>query len=70
MSLKGNEQIHAFLDKLMATTNVSSYAELPMIAVMGETSSGKSSLLSSVSGVELPSASDLTTRCLIMLQMK
>jgi GTPase SAR1 family protein len=69
MSLKGNEQIRSFLDKLTATTNVSNYVELPMIAVMGETSSGKSSLLSAVSGVELPSASDLTTRCPIMLQM-
>jgi len=68
MSLKGNEQIRAFFEKL-AATNVSNYVELPMIAVMGETSSGKSSLLSSVSGVELPSASELTTRCPIMLQM-
>ena len=69
MSLKGNEIVRTFLDKLTATTNVSNYVELPMIAVMGETSSGKSSLLSSVSGVELPSASELTTRCPIMLQM-
>ncbi|CAB9530707.1 Interferon-induced GTP-binding protein [Seminavis robusta] len=69
MTLTGNEQIRAFLDKLTASTNVSKYVELPMIAVMGETSSGKSSLLSSISGVELPSSSELTTRCPIMLQM-
>eukprot|EP01041_Mallomonas_annulata_P000494 gene494-930_t len=36
---------------------------LPEIAVMGDTSSCKSSLLSSLSGVQLPSASDLATRC-------
>ncbi|KAG7366715.1 dynamin central region-domain containing protein [Nitzschia inconspicua] len=70
MSLRGNEEIRAFMDKLTATTNVSKYIDLPMIAVMGDTSSGKSSLLSSLSAVELPSASELTTRCPIMLQMK
>ena len=41
-----------------------------MIAVMGDTSSGKSSLLSSISMIELPSATKLTTRCPIMLQMQ
>ena len=41
-----------------------------MIAVMGDTSSGKSSLLSSISMIELPSAAKLTTRCPIMLQMQ
>ena len=70
MSLQGNEEIRAFMDKLTATTDVSKYIDLPMIAVMGDTSSGKSSLLSSLSAVELPSASELTTRCPIMLQMK
>ena len=69
MSLRGNEEIRAFVDKLSAT-NVPDYVDLPMIAVMGETSSGKSALLSSISGVELPSASELTTRCPIKLQMK
>jgi ABC-type phosphate/phosphonate transport system ATPase subunit len=70
MSLRGNDVIRAFMNKLTATTNVSKYVNLPMIAVMGDTSSGKSSLLSSLSAVELPSASELTTRCPIMLQMK
>ncbi|KAG7352654.1 dynamin family protein [Nitzschia inconspicua] len=68
--LQGNEEIRTFMNKLTATTNVSQYIDLPMIAVMGDTSSGKSSLLSSLSDVELPSASELTTRCPIMLQMK
>lgn len=70
MSLQGNEEVRSFMDKLTAQTNVSKYVDLPMIAVMGDTSSGKSSLLSSLSAVELPSASELTTRCPIMLQMK
>ena len=37
--------------------------------VMGDTSSGKSSLLSNISLVELPSADTLTTRCPIRLKM-
>ena len=41
-----------------------------MIAVMGDTSSGKSSLLSNISFVELPSSDTLTTRCPIRLQMR
>ena len=69
MDLPGNTLIRDFMDKLTATTNVSKYVELPMIAVMGDTSSGKSSLLSSISLVELPSHSKLTTRCPIVLRM-
>jgi interferon-induced GTP-binding protein Mx1 len=69
MDLPGNALIRDFMDKLTALTNVSKYVELPMIAVMGDTSSGKSSLLSSISLVELPSSSELTTRCPIMLRM-
>ncbi|KAE9132472.1 hypothetical protein PF006_g15275, partial [Phytophthora fragariae] len=37
------------------------YIELPQIAVMGDTSSGKSSLLSALSGVSFPSSDQLTT---------
>ena len=40
-----------------------------MIAVMGDTSSGKSSLLSNISLIELPSNDKLTTRCPCMLKM-
>ncbi|TPX64305.1 hypothetical protein CcCBS67573_g08446 [Chytriomyces confervae] len=39
------------------------YIELPQIAVMGDTSSGKSSVLSAISGIEFPSSDTLTTRC-------
>lgn len=69
MDLCGNEAIREYMDQLTATTNVSKYIELPMIAVMGDTSSGKSSLLSFISGVEFPSSHQLTTRCPILLQM-
>ena len=57
------------MDKL-TEGNVDKYVDLPMIAVMGDTSSGKSSLLSNISLVDLPSSDALTTRCPIRLQMK
>ncbi|CAJ1946622.1 unnamed protein product [Cylindrotheca closterium] len=65
----GNEAYRAFMNKL-AQCNVDQYVDLPMIAVMGDTSSGKSSLLSMISLVELPSNDKLTTRCPIRLQMR
>jgi interferon-induced GTP-binding protein Mx1 len=66
--LEGYERYRQFMDRL-TESNVDDYVDLPMIAVMGDTSSGKSSLLSSISLVDLPSADCLTTRCPIMLKM-
>jgi interferon-induced GTP-binding protein Mx1 len=68
MAHEGNERYRAFMDEL-AQSNVDKYVDLPQIAVMGDTSSGKSSLLSMISQVELPSNDRLTTRCPILLQM-
>lgn len=68
-SLEGYEHYRSFMDKL-AESGVDDYVDLPMIAVMGDTSSGKSSLLSNISLVELPSSDTLTTRCPIRLQMR
>jgi GTP-binding protein EngB required for normal cell division len=68
-SLPGNDEIRHFMDQLTSSTHISEYVELPMIAVMGDTSSGKSSLLSQISGIELPSSHQLSTRCPILLQM-
>lgn len=50
------------VDRLRAI-GLDKYVELPQIAVMGDTSSGKSSLLSAISGVTFPSSDKLTTRC-------
>ena len=66
--LEGYERYRQFMDRL-TESNVDDYIDLPMIAVMGDTSSGKSSLLSNISLVDLPSADCLTTRCPIMLKM-
>ncbi|KAL7552275.1 hypothetical protein ACHAWF_015507 [Thalassiosira exigua] len=68
MTMEGYERYHQFVDRL-TENNVDEYIDLPMIAVMGDTSSGKSSLLSNISLVELPSADVITTRCPIMLKM-
>lgn len=67
-TLEGYESYRHFMDRL-AECNVDEYIDLPMIAVMGDTSSGKSSLLSNISLIELPSNDNLTTRCPIMLKM-
>lgn len=59
-SLQGYEKYRQFIDSLNEN-NVDEYIDLPTIAVMGDTSSGKSSLLSNISLVELPSNDNLTT---------
>ena len=41
--LAGYEDYHSFMDKL-TEAGVDDYIDLPMIAVMGDTSSGKSSV--------------------------
>ena len=68
-TLEGNELYREFMDKL-ASANLDQHVNLPMFAVMGDTSSGKSSLLSAIAEIELPSSDKLTTRCPILLQMK
>ncbi|RLO11622.1 hypothetical protein DYB28_004724, partial [Aphanomyces astaci] len=60
------------IDQLRAV-GLDKYIELPQIAVMGDTSSGKSSVLSALSGITFPSSGNLTTRCptqLILTQSK
>ncbi|KAF4319870.1 hypothetical protein BBO99_00005874 [Phytophthora kernoviae] len=60
--LRSDEDQRKLVDKLREI-GLDQYVELPQIAVMGDTSSGKSSLLSAISGVSFPSADQLTTRC-------
>jgi len=70
VDLPGNTALREFMDRLTDSTNVSKWMDLPTICVMGDTSSGKSSLLSNLSLVELPSSHKMTTRCPIMIHMK
>ncbi|KAI2512897.1 Dynamin [Fragilaria crotonensis] len=69
ISLAGNADLREFMELVTSTTHVKRYIKLPMICVMGDTSSGKSSLLSALSMVQFPSSHELTTRCPILLQM-
>eukprot|EP00475_Leptophrys_vorax_P039667 TRINITY_DN71_c0_g1_i2.p1 TRINITY_DN71_c0_g1~~TRINITY_DN71_c0_g1_i2.p1 ORF type:complete len:776 (-),score=219.23 TRINITY_DN71_c0_g1_i2:138-2465(-) len=62
LSNESFSNLKVFVDDLRAC-GVGEYVQLPQIAVMGDTSSGKSSLLTSISGIEFPSAAGLTTRC-------
>jgi GTPase SAR1 family protein len=62
------KNLRAFIDKL-AQGNIRGYVSIPEIAVMGDTSSGKSSLLSAISGIEFPANAELTTRCPTRLRM-
>ena len=64
-----NHNTKEWIDKWTAS-GLSNYVSLPMICVLGDTSSGKSSVLSSLLGLELPSASTLTTKCPVLVQMK
>ncbi|CAB9528450.1 Interferon-induced GTP-binding protein [Seminavis robusta] len=67
----GNSALRQFLHLLSTTTNITQWGiELPMIAVFGDTSSGKSSLLSNLAMIELPSNHSLTTRCPILLELR
>lgn len=57
-----SESLRRLIDRLQ-DAGCGKYVELPQIAVMGDTSCGKSSLLSALSGIEFPSSEKLTTRC-------
>jgi GTP-binding protein EngB required for normal cell division len=57
-----SEQLRHLIDKL-TQYGVQKYIDLPQLAVMGDTSSGKSSLLSALSGIQFPASDRLTTRC-------
>ena len=67
--MEGEQFYRRLVDELFAN-NVGSFVELPQIAVMGDTSSGKLSLLSAISGVSFPANHTLTTRCPIRLRME
>ena len=66
-----NETLLRKLMTYMEDHNIHDYGvELPQIAVMGDTSSGKSSLLSAISRIIFPSADGICTRCPTRLRME
>eukprot|EP00854_Cymbomonas_tetramitiformis_P027348 gene27348-33689_t len=69
MPFEGDERLREFID-FLHQHNINEYINLPEIAVMGDTSSGKSSLLSALAQIQLPSNNQLTTRCPLRLRME
>ncbi len=55
----------------LCSLGLDKFVSLPQIVAMGDTSSGKSSVLSALSGITFPSAEKLCTRCptTLMLSM-
>ncbi len=66
--LAGYEHYHSFMDKL-TEAGVDDYIDLPMIAVMGDTSSGKSSVsfILSTTFLCFPRQSTSTDMCMMFL---
>jgi interferon-induced GTP-binding protein Mx1 len=56
--------------EFLQSSGLDRIVELPEIAVLGDTSSGKSSVLTNISSIELPSAHDICTRCPTRIIMK
>ncbi|XP_049893069.1 interferon-induced GTP-binding protein Mx isoform X3 [Epinephelus moara] len=66
------EKVRPCIDLIdrIRSLDVEEHFELPAIAVIGDQSSGKSSVLEALSGVALPRGSGIVTRCPLELKMK
>ena len=63
------QDVLTFADELR-NCGVEEYVDLPQIIVVGDQSSGKSSVLEAISGAPLPRSDGLTTRCAIQLTLR
>ncbi|KAM9447784.1 interferon-induced GTP-binding protein Mx2-like isoform 1-T2 [Salvelinus alpinus] len=65
------EKVRPFIDLVddMRAIGIDKELPLPAIAVVGDQSSGKSSVLESLSGVALPRGTGIVTRCPLQLQL-
>ena len=57
------------VDKLRGDLREETSIQLPTIVVVGDQSSGKSSVLEALSGVALPRGREITTRCPLVLRL-
>ncbi|XP_051739309.1 interferon-induced GTP-binding protein Mx2 isoform X1 [Ctenopharyngodon idella] len=66
------ERIRPYIDLIDTLRSVGIHKDLalPTIAVIGDQSSGKSSVLEAISGVALPRGSGIVTRCPLELRLK
>ncbi len=67
-----NEQVRPWVDLIdkLRAVGIEKEIAIPQIAVMGDQSSGKSSVLEALSGVQFPRGAGLVTRCATELRMK
>uniref|UniRef100_A0A4W5REV3 Interferon-induced GTP-binding protein Mx n=1 Tax=Hucho hucho TaxID=62062 RepID=A0A4W5REV3_9TELE len=65
------EKVRPFIDLIddMRSIGIDKELPLPTIAVVGDQSSGKSSVLETLSGVALPRGTGIVTRCPLLLQL-
>lgn len=72
MEIQNNKKLLGLLEKFDQIREILSGEKisLPSIAVIGDQSSGKSSVLQSISGVELPTGTNCVTRCPTILQLR
>nr|XP_014030089.1 unnamed protein product [Salmo salar] len=65
------EKVRPFIDLVdnMRSIGIDKELPLPTIAVVGDQSSGKSSVLETLSGVALPRGTGIVTRCPLLLQL-
>ncbi|XP_064799946.1 interferon-induced GTP-binding protein Mx-like isoform X2 [Oncorhynchus masou masou] len=65
------ERVRPFIDLVddMRSIGIDKELPLPSIAVVGDQSSGKSSVLETLSGVALPRGTGIVTRCPLLLQL-
>lgn len=67
-----NQNVRPFLDAIdnLRKFGLDEDLKLPTFVVIGDQSSGKSSILEAISGVQLPRGTGIVTRCPLQLQMK
>ncbi|XP_076127748.1 interferon-induced GTP-binding protein Mx1-like isoform X3 [Alosa pseudoharengus] len=67
-----SEQVRPYLELIdsLRLMGIDKDLSLPAIAVIGDQSSGKSSVLEALSGVALPRGSGIVTRCPLMLRLR
>ncbi|KAF4074955.1 hypothetical protein AMELA_G00229230, partial [Ameiurus melas] len=72
LSEQYEKKVRPYLDLIdsLRVFGVGKDLALPAIVVIGDRSSGKSSVLEALSGVALPRGSDIVTRCPLELKMK
>jgi interferon-induced GTP-binding protein Mx1 len=67
-----NESVRPYIDLVdsLRSSNVDQDVSLPSVVVIGDQSTGKSSVLEAISGVQLPRGTGIVTRCALELRLK